>query len=240
MSAPAIEARGLWRRFGRRAALADLDLRVEGGSVTGLLGANGAGKTTLLRLVAGLLLPSAGELLVGGVAPDRGDPAQRPRLGFAAEQARLYPELRVAGFLRFAAGARGLRGAEARHAVEEALERFGLEGVARRTLGRCSQGMQQRAALAQACLGDPPLLLVDEPTAGLDPLQRDAVHAQLAERSHPRTLLLCTHDLDEARALCDRVVVLREGRCVAAGSPSQLLGGDALALFADGRDEATA
>ena len=239
-AAAAVLARGLGRRFGSRNALSDIDLRIERGGITGLLGANGAGKSTLLRLVAGLLLPSAGELVVEGLSPVREARSLRKRLGFALEQTRPHPQLRVAAWLRFAAGARGLRGADARSAVDEALARFGLEDVARRALGRCSRGMQQRAALAAASLGDPALLLVDEPSAGLDPLQRESLQSLLAERPAGRTVLLSTHDLEEARRLCDRIAVLHQGRLVAEGTPGELLAGNAAGLFREPRAGAPA
>jgi len=228
----AVEARGLTRRFGAHLALAGLDLRIEPGEAFGLLGANGAGKTTFLRLVTGFLLPSAGEVLVGGRSPARDARAVAPLLGFVAETTRLYPELRVRALLRFVAGARGLAGVLAAERVESGLERFGLAAVAERPLGHLSKGFQQRVNLAQAFLHDPPLLLVDEPTSGLDPVQQAEVRGQLRALRGERSLVLCTHDLAEARALTERVAVLHRGRLVALGATEEVLGGgDPLALF---------
>ncbi|MDX1648805.1 MAG: ABC transporter ATP-binding protein [Myxococcota bacterium] len=228
----AIEARGLGRRFGDHVALADLDLDVEPGEAFGLLGANGAGKTTFIRLVTGFLLPSSGSLHVDGLSPTRDAQAVRARLGFVAETSRLYPDLRVRAFLRFAAGARGLSGSARRRAVEEAVGRFRLEEVVRRPVGHLSKGYQQRVSLAQAFLTDPPLVIVDEPTSGLDPVQQEEVRSVLHGLRGRRTLLLCTHDLAEARALADRVAVLHRGRLVTVGPTEEVLGrGDPLALF---------
>jgi ABC-2 type transport system ATP-binding protein len=230
----AVESRDLGRRFGGKPALEAVTLRIEPGESFGLLGENGAGKTTFIRLVTGFLLPSSGWVRVDGLSPATDARAVHARLGFAAETARLYPELRVRGFLRFVGGARGLAGEALDAAVERTLDAFALRGVAGRVVGNLSKGFQQRVSLAQAFLHDPPLVIVDEPTGGLDPLQQEEVRSLLAALRGRRTLLLCTHDLAEARALAERVAVLRRGRLVALGPAERLLGaGDPLALFRD-------
>lgn len=227
-----IEATALSRRFGDRAALDDVTLRIEAGESFGLLGANGAGKTTFIRLLTGYLVPSSGDVCVDGFSPIRNAHEVHERIGFAAETSRLYPELRVRGFLRFAGGVRGLKGAALDAAVERALARFALEEVALRPVGNLSKGFQQRVNLAQAFLHDPALLIVDEPTAGLDPLQQAEVQRVLRDATGARTVLLCTHDLGEARELTSRVAVLSRGRLVACGPTAEILGGaDPLALF---------
>jgi ABC-2 type transport system ATP-binding protein len=227
-----VETQRLVRRFGARVALDGVDLRVEPGESFGLLGANGAGKTTLIRCVTGWLVPSAGSVRVDGLSPAERPDAVHERIGFVPETSRLYPELRVRGFLRFVGGARGLRGAALGRAVDQVLERFGIADVASRLVGNLSKGYQQRVSLAQAFLHDPPLLIVDEPTGGLDPLQQAEVQRLLRESAGSRTVLLCTHDLAEARTLCDRVAVLAGGRIVAAGLTEEVLGApDPLALF---------
>jgi ABC-2 type transport system ATP-binding protein len=228
----AVEARALTRRFGPHVALDGIDLDVAPGEAFGLLGANGAGKTTFLRLVTGYLLPSSGEVRVGGLSPARDARAVARGLGFVAETTRLYPELRVRSLLRFVAGARGLPRALARERVAEGLERFRLEAVADRLVGHLSKGFQQRVNLAQAFLHDPPLVLVDEPTSGLDPLQQAEVRRVLRALRGERTLIVCTHDLGEARELTERVAVLQRGRMAALGPTENVLGGiDPLALF---------
>jgi ABC-2 type transport system ATP-binding protein len=226
-----VEARGLVRRFGSHVALAGLDLRVAPGEAFGLLGANGAGKTTFLRLVTGFLLPSAGRIEVDGHSPADDPRSVSRRLGFVAETTRLYPELRVRRLLAFVAGARGLAPAEAARRVDEGLARFGLVAVADRPVGHLSKGFQQRVNLAQAFLCDPPLVLVDEPTSGLDPLQQAEVRQVLRGLRGARTLVLCTHDLGEARELTERAAVLHQGRLVALGPTAEVLAGDPLALF---------
>ena len=197
-----------------------------------MLGANGAGKTTFIRLVTGFLLPSAGSITVDGISPALRPNQVHARLGFVMETSRLYPELSVRGLLRFLGGACGLGGAALAQAVDTALARFHLEPVAARLVGNLSKGYQQRVSLAQALLADPPLVIVDEPTGGLDPVQRAEVQALLGGLRGERTLLLCTHDLEEARLLAGRVGVLDAGRLVAEGAAPELLGReDALALF---------
>lgn len=228
----AIEARGLTRRFGDHNAVDSLDLDVPEKTTFGLLGANGAGKTTLIRMVTGFLLPSAGSVRVHGHSPVTEAAQVRKDLGFVMETSRLYPELRVQGFLRFAGGARGLRGAALDEAVERVIERFTLAPMARRLVGNLSKGFQQRVSLAQAFLHDPRLVIVDEPTGGLDPVQQAQVQDVLEELSGERTIVLCTHDLQEARRLTSRVAVLQSGRLLREGATHEVLGDrDPLELF---------
>jgi ABC-2 type transport system ATP-binding protein len=227
-----IVAQNLTRRFGSHTALDRLDFEIERGETFGLLGANGAGKTTFIRLVTGYLIPTSGSVTVDGVSPAINPRDVQRRLGYVAESSRLYPELRVEGFLRFAGRARGLRGNTVEQAVERVLERFDLADVRRRLVGNLSKGYQQRVSLAQAFLHEPPLLIVDEPTSGLDPLQQAEVQSVLADHRGHRTVILCTHDLAEARALTSRVAVLSRGRIVAIGATEEVLGaGDPLDLF---------
>ena len=221
-----VEARGLGRRFGRQVALDGLSLAIEPGETFGLLGANGAGKTTFIRLVTGYLLPTSGRVTVDGLSPETDAEAVHARLGFVPETSRLYPDLRVRSFLRFCGGVRGLRGDPLEAAVDRVIARMGLRAVADRLIGNLSKGFQQRVSLAQGFLHDPPLLIVDEPTSGLDPRQRAEVRAILAEARGRRTVLLCTHDLLEARELASRVAILSRGRLVAEGPAEAVLGAE--------------
>lgn len=227
-----IHARDLTRRFGSHVAVDKLTLEISPLTCFGLLGANGAGKTTFIRMVTGFLLPTDGELTVGGISPATDPHEVNKLLGFVMETSRLYPELRVIGLLNFLAGARGLKGPAARNAVEAVIERFHLEGVVRRLIGNLSKGYQQRVSLAQAFLHDPPMVIVDEPTGGLDPVQRGEVQEILRGLRGERTVVLCTHDLEEARSLTSRVAVLNAGKLVAQGDTETVLGSDdTLALF---------
>ncbi len=227
-----VEARGLCRHFGSIAALDEIDLEIPSGERFGLLGANGAGKTTFIRLITGYLIPSSGDVWVDGISCARQPRKVQQRLGFVAETSCLYPELRVAAYLRFAGGIRGLKGAILDDAVDLVLERFQLKEVSRRLIGNLSKGFQQRVSLAQGLLHRPALLIVDEPTTGLDPLQRGEVQETLERMGDERTILLCTHDLEEARKLTDRIAVLYRGRLVCVGPTHEVLDGDStLELF---------
>jgi ABC-2 type transport system ATP-binding protein len=242
-----VEAQHLSRHFGDHVALDDLSLAIERGETFGLLGANGAGKTTFIRLVTGYLLPTAGSITVDGLSPGMRPREVHTRLGFAAEQPRVYPDLRVRQYLELVAGIRAplqrfsfssFSRQPVRDAVDAALERFDLTSHARRLVGNLSKGYQQRVSLAQAFLYEPSLLIVDEPTSGLDPLQRAEVRDVIADLRGHRTIILCTHDLAVARQLTSRVAVLYEGRLVSSGPTDEILGGlDPLALFR-GRSDA--
>jgi ABC-2 type transport system ATP-binding protein len=230
-----VETRELTRRFGPHLALDRVTLTIQPGESFGLLGANGAGKTTFIRLVAGFLLPSEGSVTVDGISPAALPAQVQARMGFVTETSRLYPELRVRGFLRFVGGARGLAGPALSAAVERVLERFRLEAVVSRLVGNLSKGFQQRVSLAQAFLHQPPLVIVDEPTEGLDPVQKGEVREMLRGLRGERTVILCTHDLEEAQSLASQVAVLSEGRLAAVGPSDEVLGrADALDLFRGG------
>jgi ABC-2 type transport system ATP-binding protein len=218
-----VEASDLTRRFGDHLALDRLSLTIEPGEAFGLLGANGAGKTTFIRMVTGCLLPSEGTVTVDGISPSASPTAVQARLGFVMETSRLYPELRVRSLLRFIGGAHGLSGSALATAIDRVIERFQLESTVTRPIGNLSKGFQQRVSLAQAFLHDPPLVIVDEPTGGLDPLQQAEVQEILRGLRGRRTLILCTHDLHEAETLASRVAVLRHGRLVAEGNVKEVL-----------------
>jgi ABC-2 type transport system ATP-binding protein len=233
-AAPAIEAVGLTRRFGACVALDALTLRIAKNETFGLLGTNGAGKTTFIRLVTGFLVPSSGRIEVDGVSPATHPVDVQKHVGFVMETSCLYPELRVRGFLRFVGGARGLAGEALEAAIERVTVDFDLVPVLQRRIGNLSKGFQQRVSLAQAFLHDPEIVIVDEPTGGLDPVQRAEVQDLLNAMRGKRTVLLCTHDLLEASALTSRVAILNRGRLVTQGPTEQVLADDtALSLFQD-------
>lgn len=211
-----IRALGVTKRYGSVLALDRLSLQVPEGSVLGLLGPNGAGKTTFLRLLMGFLFPEEGTLDRGGLAPCQ--------VGYLPDRTFYPPRLRVREYLSLSGRLSGLRGSALRGRVQELLAAMGLDEAAGTRLGGCSRGMLQRVGLAQALLGDPPLLLLDEPMLGLDPsgqkLMRDQVEAL---RLAGKTILLSSHNLSDVARVCTHVAVLSHGRLVLFGRLDALL-----------------
>ena len=196
----------------QRPRLDRLDLQVEAGDRLGLLGVNGAGKSTLLQLLAGCLAPRTGEVRVLGQRLDQAKARVRRHIGFLPQRVPLYPELSVTENLHWAGVLRGMRGPALAAAIDRTLARLDLGPVARRLAGRLSAGMAQRLGLAQAVLHEPDILILDEPTAGLDPLQTEQIRGLLGELAADHSLVLATHLLDDVQRLCDRVILLDAGR----------------------------
>jgi ABC-2 type transport system ATP-binding protein len=218
-----IEARQLTKRFGARAAVEEVSLRVEPGEVVGFLGPNGAGKTTTLRVLAGVFPPSAGQALIDGHDVGREPLLARRRLGYAPERPALHLEMTVAGMLDFAAAMKDVGGwRERSRTVGTALEQAGLASVERERIGTLSKGYRQRVGLALALVGEPPALLLDEPTAGLDPEQSADTRRLVRALGERRAVLVSSHALAEVEATCDRVVILHRGRVLAADRPARL------------------
>lgn len=205
-------------------ALDDVDLEL-GSGMTGLLGANGAGKTTLMRTLTGIIKPTAGTVTVGGhdLATTAGRSAVKRMLGYLPQDLDLYPDLTGREFLDYVALLKGLDDKTARgRQIDTLLERIALSSVARRRVGGYSGGMKRRLGIAQALLGDPRLLIVDEPTAGLDPEERMRFRALLAGLGEDRSVILSTHILDDVAQTCPRVATLAAGRLVYDGTTSGL------------------
>lgn len=213
-----LQARGLSRRYGDRLALSGLDLDVRRGEILGLLGPNGAGKSTTLRILSGTLPPHSGDVTVAGIDLFARPRAARRQLGYLPELPPLYLDMTVEAYLRYCAQLRGMRGAALRQAQEAALQRCNLEGVRRRLIGNLSKGYRQRVGIAQAVLHDPPVLILDEPTVGLDPLQIRAIRDLIRELKAEHAIIFSSHILPEIEALCDRVVILNRGRAVYQGA----------------------
>jgi ABC-2 type transport system ATP-binding protein len=209
---PLLEVRALERRDAGRVRVSGLSFAVTRGEVVGLLGLNGAGKSTTLSLAAGALAPTAGCVLIEGADLHRAPHALRARVGFLPEPPPLYPELTVDELLAFAARLRGLDPRAARSAVTRVRERCGLATVGRRLIGQLSKGYRQRVGLAQAIVHDPPLVLLDEPTAGLDPAQCRETRDLVADLGRDHAVLFSSHLLDEVERVCSRVEVLHQGR----------------------------
>ncbi len=219
---PVIQVERISKRYGSVLAVEELSFSVARGEVLGFLGPNGAGKTTTMRILTGFMPPSAGRVLVGGDDLARAPAPARRRIGYLPENPPLYPEMEVAGFLDFAARLRGVPRSRVRAAVERVVERLALGEARDRIIGRLSRGYRQRVGLAQALVHDPEVVVLDEPTAGLDPKQIHETRGLIRELAGERTVVLSTHILPEVAVTCDRVVILAGGRLRAEDTPERL------------------
>jgi len=211
------------RVFGEVRAVDDLSLSLSEGEVVGFLGTNGAGKTTTIKMLLGLVRPTSGSVSVFGGDP--ADPATRAKMGYMPEIAYYYPYLNARELLSFYGGLCGMDRRTIRARTDELLETVGLADAAKRPLKTYSKGMLQRAGIAQALLSDPPLLVLDEPFTGLDPLAR--IHFRELMRSlrdRGKTIFFSSHELGETELLCDRVAIMKHGRCFYQGPVRQLAG----------------
>ncbi len=207
-----LSARALHKRFGTFTALQAVDLELERGEVVGFLGPNGAGKTTTMQILTGFITPTAGTVMIDGI-DQRSDPqACRRRIGYLPQDLPLYREMRVAAYLDHVARLKQVPRSSRRHQVLQAMERTGLLEVERRHIHKLSGGNRQRVGLAQALLGDPPILVLDEATAGLDPAQVANFRDLIRQLASGHTILLSTHILGEVERCCDRVVMIDRGR----------------------------
>ena len=218
----AILARGLRRSFHGFEAVRGIDLSVAPGEVLGFLGPNGAGKSTTMRMLTGYLPASGGRVSICGIDIERDPIAARRRFGYLPEGAPVYPEMTVAEFLRFVAQARGFRRDERRRRVTMAVERTQLASVLRQSIETLSKGFKRRVGLAQAILHDPEVLILDEPTDGLDPNQKHEVRELIRTLGGERAIVLSTHILEEVEAVCTRAVIITSGRVVFDGTPQTM------------------
>jgi ABC-2 type transport system ATP-binding protein len=234
-----IEVSGLTKDYGTVVAVRDVSFSVGRGEVVGFLGPNGAGKSTTLRILAGFLGATAGKVRINGCDIEEDSLAARAQLGYMPEAAPLYTELKVREYLEFRARLKRVPRARQRPSVERALERANLRDMSETTIGHLSKGYRQRVGLADALVADPPLLILDEPTAGLDPNQVREVRDLIKELASDHTVLLSTHILSEVEATCQRALVIDRGRLVAQGTLEELSRGRrSTTLLVTVRDEA--
>ena len=213
-----IKVSHLVKRYGTRTAVSDLSFEVEKGEVVGFLGPNGAGKSSTLRILAGVFLPTSGEVSIMGHDVARDSMKARAQIGYMPEAAPLYPEMRVAEYLSFRAELKEVPRSKRLSFVADAMEKANVVDVQAVPIAKLSKGYKQRVGLADALVARPPLLILDEPTAGLDPNQIRAVRDVLRELGNEHTVLLSTHILSEVEASCERAIVIANGKLVANGT----------------------
>ena len=218
-----IKVDNLTKRFGRHPAVTGATFAVEQGEVVGFLGPNGAGKTTTIRMLTGFLPPSSGSASIDGLDVNRHSLEARRRIGYLPESVPLYRDMRVREYLRFRGQLKGLGGNALRTRMDEVLERCGLRDVRRKMIRTLSKGFRQRVGLADALIHDPPLLILDEPTNGLDPNQIRAIRHLIKQLGQSHTILLSTHILSEVEMICDKIVIIDGGKVLASDTPANLI-----------------
>ena len=217
-----IEVSHLTKKYGHRLAVEDVSFAVADGGICGLLGPNGAGKSTIMNILTGYLSATSGQVAVAGhPLPEEADAAKKC-VGYLPEQPPLYPEMTVQEYLDFAAELKGVKKAERKEQVCSAARRTGLEKVLSRLIRSLSKGYRQRVGIAQALLGSPKLIILDEPTVGLDPAQVIEIRKLIRELGQAHTVILSSHILSEVQAVCQQVLILSKGRLAASGSLQEL------------------
>jgi ABC-2 type transport system ATP-binding protein len=217
-----IEVEGLTKRFGSFTAVDNVSFTVGLGEVVGFLGPNGAGKSTTMRMLAGFMIPTEGTARILGFDVQTDGVAARRVLGFLPEGAPTYGEMSVSGFLRFCARIRGYRGGELHERVAYAIGLTRLESVRLQPVETLSKGFKRRVGLAQALLHDPPVLVLDEPTDGLDPNQKHEVRELIRQMRPDKAIIISTHILEEVDAVCTRAIIIAAGRIVVDATPAAL------------------
>ncbi len=218
-----IEIEGLTKRFGPYTAVSNLSLKVAKGEVLGFLGPNGAGKSTTMKMITGFLAPTAGRVSVCGHDVETDELAAQTAIGYLPEGAPAYGDMTARQFLLFIAEVRGFKGADAKARVDLAIDKTELSGVLDQPIETLSKGFKRRVGLAQAILHDPPVLIMDEPTDGLDPNQKFSVRTLIRGMAAEKAIIVSTHLLEEVEAICTRAVIIDRGQIVADGTPGELL-----------------
>ena len=218
-----LSAHGLTRLFGKHGAVRDVSLQLRHGEVLALLGHNGAGKSTTLQMLTGVLQPHAGRIEICGFDPARQPDQARACIGYLPETPPLYRDMRVDDYLVFAAGLRRMPRDRIPAALSETKRRCGLQDAGQKIIGTLSKGYQQRVGIAQAIIHNPEIIILDEPTVGLDPVQIRDIRALIRELGHARSVILSTHMLDDVANICDRVEIMHQGRLIYSDTSARMM-----------------
>ncbi len=219
----AIEVTSLRKDFGAFTAVSDVSFEVRSGEVLGFLGPNGAGKSTTMKMITGFLAPTRGQIHVAGFDVSRQPIEVKRRIGYLPEGAPAYDDMTATAFLEFIARIRGYNHRERRERVATAIDKANLGSVVHKPIETLSKGFKRRVGLAQAILHDPPILVMDEPTDGLDPNQKHEVRELIREMARDKAILISTHILEEVDAICDRAIIIAHGKLLFDGTPQQLV-----------------
>lgn len=217
-----IQVENLQKRYGPQYAVDNISFKVKTGEILGFLGPNGAGKTTTMKIITCYMAPTNGDVKVGEYSIHQQPEAIKKRIGYLPEHNPLYLDMPVIDYLRFAGTLQGVKGSLIKDRTREMIRLCGLDKEKHKKIGELSKGYRQRVGLAQAMIHDPEILILDEPTTGLDPNQIVEIRELIKELGRAKTVLLSTHILPEVEATCDRIIIINEGKIVANGSPEQL------------------
>lgn len=217
-----IEIEHLTKRYGDHLAVSDLSVEIEGGQIYGFLGPNGAGKSTTMNIMTGCLSATEGHVRIGGYDIFEQSEKAKRLIGYLPEQPPLYQNETPLEYLRFVGEAKGVRGEELKRQIQDAIERTGIEKVCRRRIAALSKGYKQRVGIAQALLGAPEVIILDEPTVGLDPIQIIEIRNLVKELGKTHTVIFSSHILSEVQAICDKILIISKGKLTALGTPAEL------------------
>lgn len=221
-----LEVKNLSKSFGPIKAVSNVSFAVEKGTVLGFLGPNGAGKSTTMRMITGFLTPSEGTAVICGHDILTQPVQAKKKIGYLPENAPVYADMTVHGFLKFAAQIRGYKGTDVNARIQAAVEKCQLQNVFNQSLGTLSKGFKQRVCFAQAIIHDPPVLIMDEPTDGLDPNQKHVVRDMIKGMASEKVIIISTHILEEVDAICSRALIIANGTIVANGTPKEIRGSE--------------
>ena len=218
-----IEIKHLSKKIGGTVILDDINLSIKSGEIMGFLGPNGAGKTTTMKIITSFWTPSSGSIKIGGIDVMKDSLKTRTKIGYLPENVPLYDEMRVYEYLKFVAGMRGIKKSEVKEKMKKAIDACGLQKVIKKPIEELSKGYKQRVGLAQAIIHEPDILILDEPTTGLDPNQILEIRELIKKIGKEKTVIFSTHILSEVSATCDRTIIINNGKIVAEGKPSELI-----------------